>query len=200
MKARMAIEIGTRVSLRRYWGENCQGSKYSCHNAIIHLFDTNEMMNGKNENGEITYHNYGGNPEDYPEEKWATKCDCCGESVPNDAKKQVFNKRLYDTPSGELEPGCLYYAPWYDDVYWDNQNTPTLCAILPNGGHWVIDGRASNCTMPEDRTHRCWIRHGEPPNIHVDKNGNTCAAGGGSILHGDYHGFLHNGEFVQCLL
>lgn len=196
MKARFAKEVGTRVSLRRYWGDDCQG--HGCHNAMKHLFDTPEMLNGVDAEGKITYHRYGGDPEDYSE--WPTKCDHCGALVPEDAQKQVFNKRLYDTPSGELEPGCLYYAPWYDDVYWDNQNTPTLCAVLPNGGTWVIDGRASNCTMQNDRTHRCWVRHGDPEtgNIHVDKNGHTCQAGGGSILYGNYHGFLHNGHFTNA--
>jgi len=61
------------------------------------------------------------------------------------------------------------------------------------GGMWNIDSRASNCTLPDDNEHRCWIRHGEPPNVTVDKNGNTCQAGAGSIQCGDYHGFLQNG-------
>ena len=63
------------------------------------------------------------------------------------------------------------------------------------GGHWSIDNRASNCTMPEDNEHRCWCRHGtfgEP--LHVDKNGFTCQAGAGSIIIGDFHGFLHNNQ------
>jgi hypothetical protein len=70
--------------------------------------------------------------------------------------------------------------------------------VLPNGHIWDVDGRASNCDMKEDRTHRCWVRHGDPPNVHVDKNGHTCHAGAGSILSGNYHGFLHNGELTNC--
>jgi hypothetical protein len=203
MKARFAKEVGTRVSLRRYWGDaecpNCLGGgNRGYHNATKHLFDTPELLNGVDSEGNMTYNRFGGEPEDYTE--WPTKCDHCDAIAPEETKRQVFNKRLYNTPSGDLEPGCLYYAPWYDDVYWDNQSTPSLCAICPNGGHWVIDGRASNCTMPEDKTHRCWVRHGDPENgtIHVDKNGHTCAAGGGSIISGDYHGFLHNGEFTKA--
>lgn len=64
------------------------------------------------------------------------------------------------------------------------------------GGSWCIDSRASNCTMPYDYDHRCWIRHGEPPNVTVDKNGKTCAAGAGSIQCGNYHGFLQNGALT----
>jgi hypothetical protein len=55
--------------------------------------------------------------------------------------------------------------------------------------------QASNCTLPGDKKHHCWIRHGEVPNLTVDKAGVTCAAGAGSIQAGDYHGFLRNGEF-----
>jgi hypothetical protein len=32
----------------------------------------------------------------------------------------------------------------------------------------------------------------------VDKNGDTCAAGAGSILTPAWHGFLRNGELVAC--
>jgi hypothetical protein len=70
---------------------------------------------------------------------------------------------------------------------------PQLTVVCPNGGTWDIDSRASNCTMPYDYAHRCWIRHGEPPALTVDKAGVTCQAGAGSIQCGDYHGFLQNG-------
>ena len=48
------------------------------------------------------------------------------------------------------------------------------------------------------RPHKCWVRHGEPPNVHVDKNGVTCNAGAGSIAYPGFHGFLHNGHIVGC--
>jgi len=72
---------------------------------------------------------------------------------------------------------------------------PQLTVVCPNGSQWTIDSRASNCTMPYDYAHRCWVRHGDPLTepVTVDKNGLTCAAGGGSIQAGDYHGFLTNG-------
>jgi hypothetical protein len=47
------------------------------------------------------------------------------------------------------------------------------------------------------RPHKCWVRHGEPPNHTVDKRGNTCGAGAGSILSGSYHGFLRDGSFTE---
>lgn len=109
---------------------------------------------------------------------------------------------IWDTPSGLLEVGCLYYEmesseyPHFCSGHWTNCDGRHLYAVLPNKHHWDIDSRASNCGSPQDFIHRCWIRHGEPPNIHVDKDGLTCSAGAGSILSGDYHGFLHHGNFT----
>lgn len=126
-------------------------------------------------------------------------CDHCKQPFEADT-----GGRLYDTPSGELEPGCLF---WSNDIpenyYWDNHKGAHLCAILPNGHHWNIDSRASNCGKPKDRTHRCWVRVGEAPNVHIDKRGETCDAGAGSIWSNqgepdEWHGFLHHGEFKKC--
>lgn len=87
--------------------------------------------------------------------------------------------------------GTPYHRPGADGVH--------LCVRTP-GGTWEVDGRASNCTRPDDDAHRCWVRHGDvrAGEIHVDKNGDTCSAGAGSILQGGYHGFLHNSHLVQC--
>ena len=106
--------------------------------------------------------------------------------------------------------GALYYADWeHSDrtdtegrllwgFDWDNLYEPPLHVITP-GGEWNIDARASNCTMKNDRFHRCWVRHGLPPDVHVDKIGFTCGAGAGSIICGGYHGFLHNGKLTVTL-
>lgn len=48
------------------------------------------------------------------------------------------------------------------------------------------------------RPHKCWIRHGEPPDVNVDKAGVTCGAGAGSIMVPGYHGFLRNGYLTDC--
>lgn len=137
-------------------------------------------------------------PKDAP--LWPTTCGC-GFSFPEE-ERQMFTHRLYTTDTGVLTtladapPGALWVAWWMgNNCTWDNATEPPLLCKTP-GGDWNIDGRANNCTMPEDRLHRCWIRHGIPPNIHVDKNGLTCTAGAGSIQAGAYHGFLHNGELI----
>lgn len=69
------------------------------------------------------------------------------------------------------------------------------------GGHvWYIENRASNCTMKDDRNHRCWVRHGTVGDrLTVDKNGLTCQAGAGSFFMGpnnEWHGFLRRGKLT----
>jgi hypothetical protein len=214
IKARLIAEIGTRAWLRTYWDEyeagykaknkcpNAWGNgKPGCHDARVFLTKT-----PKNADWEL-----GGKSEDYEESRWPTKCENCGEPVPPlrrrnedgsgiEVVRHILHKRLYSTASGNPEIGDLYWANWYHENgekcwLWDNCTGAHLMAVLPNGREWDIDSRASNCTLPQDKLHRCWIRTGEPPMITAGKNGPTCSAGAGSILSGDYHGFLINGIF-----
>lgn len=73
------------------------------------------------------------------------------------------------------------------------------CRTL-NGRSWNIECRASNCTMPDDNDHRCWVRHGTVgERLTVDKNGLTCAAGAGSFFMGKnnaWHGFVRDGKLT----
>lgn len=124
---------------------------------------------------------------------------------------------------GEDEPWC--WTPWYRNVetgeevtgrelpvgaIWDQAKlSPAYAARagadgrylvckLPGGHHWSIDGRANNCGRPDDDVHRCWVRHGEAPALTVNKEGDTCVAGAGSIQVPDWHGFLRNGVLEEC--
>lgn len=127
------------------------------------------------------------------------------EEIQSSSRSQLY--RLPDgreVDSHELPPGALYDAHWLHECY-PMPDGICLAAVCPNGHTWIVDSRASNCTMPEDKVHRCWIRHGDPKtgNVHVDKDGCTCAAGAGSIMCGSdagtpghYHGHLHNGAFT----
>jgi hypothetical protein len=132
--------------------------------------------------------------------RWPSTCECGYAFDPKDIW-QHFHDRLYTDgtqfwPHRQLPVGAMYYAEWLPkDMYWDNKEDGNLYVVTP-GGEWCIDSRASNCTMPEDRLHRCWVRHGVPPDIHVDKAGNTCGAGAGSIALPTYHGFLHHGHLT----
>ena len=136
--------------------------------------------------------------------RWPKSCSACGFEFRPDDARQNFTSRIFQADDGrswpqrELPPGAMYYEDWMPrNFYWDNFEGPGhLIVILPNGIDWNIDSRASNCTLPKDRMHRCWIRTGEPPNVTAGKTGHTCAAGAGSILAGNYHGFLRNGELT----
>lgn len=101
-----------------------------------------------------------------------------------DTGEEMF---LADAP-----PGAMWDAYWMPSAM-RQADGRYLVVKLPNGHDWSIDSRASNCGRPDDDAHQCWVRHGEPPDITVDKNGDTCDAGAGSILSGDYHGFLRDG-------
>lgn len=141
---------------------------------------------------------------------WTGSCGYCGQTIPWERREPCTacdppcgeqrpvvrvaggTRAVYDTPDGELGPGAMYVAPCRACT-WHNCPGEHLHVVLPNGHHWDVDSRASNCTLPDDRTHRCWIREGEPPNVTAGKNGHTCTAGAGSIQSGDYHGFLQGG-------
>ena len=146
-------------------------------------------------------------------------CNYCGEDGGIQATTSTGMHSIWrraDTGETRDRPddfgvGAMYYADWECSERpldaqgrklwgwdWDNQFEPPLYVITP-GGPWCIDSRASNCTLKEDRMHRCWVRHGTPPNIHVDKAGVTCRAGAGSIICGKYHGFLHGGSLTNSL-
>lgn len=100
---------------------------------------------------------------------------------------------------GDIPPGAMWRATWLEDLgsgWWKGPDGQVWIVKTP-GGDWNIDSRASNCTMKDDNAHRCWVRHGTPPELTVDKNGLTCNAGAGSIQAGNWHGFLRNGFLVE---
>jgi len=94
----------------------------------------------------------------------------------------------------EAESGAM----WYSDFHpWKGPDRKSLAVRTP-GGDWLVDMPASNCAKKDDKAHKCWVRHGRPPEITVDKNGCTCSAGAGSIQIRGYHGFLRDGYLVSC--
>ncbi len=137
----------------------------------------------------------------YEDSRWPDRCECGRVFLPTD-EWQIFTDTIYRrVDTGEemslrtAPPGAMWDAWWHPD-YWKGPDGRSLVVMCPGGSEWNIDSKASNCTMKDDWVHRCWIRHGEPPNITVDKNGPTCAAGAGSIQTRNWHGFLRNGELV----
>ena len=140
--------------------------------------------------------------------RWPKVCDACKKpfiEMEMQAQEQIFTDAVLKTHWGERRtmrqwshvPGVMWDCTWYHDrLELLGPDGMSLMVVCPDGAYWHIDGPASNCTKKDDKVHKCWVRHGTPPNITVDKAGLTCAAGGGSIQTDHWHGFLRNGYFV----
>lgn len=209
-----------RVSLRRYRiraaGEVKCPLPHGYHDTLFPLRD--------HPRGTMSFLDAGEDPDlpsnDSPQ--WPTHCDC-GYAFQEEDERQVFVECLYVAPDGKLwtlstaPAGAMWDADWFakeDGTRYDWATGPdgiSLQVRLPNGNDWAVDAEASNCTRTQyekveggkrwtGRTHYCWVRTGDPRtgNVHVTKEGNTCAAGAGSILSGNYHGFLHHGELIPA--
>ena len=141
--------------------------------------------------------------EDYANDpRWPTQC-ACGEAFRDGDEVQVFPDRIYrrvDTGAEltlrEAPPGAMWDAEWRFEKGPDGRS---IMVRLPDGHDWCVDARASNCTLPKDDEHRCWLRTGELPRITVGKfapGQRTCSAGAGSIATPKWHGFLRDGRLV----
>ena len=185
-----------RRYLRRYArGSKCPGPM-GYHDAMVFLDEAEEIIgpDGYWKDSGQTASDFEGHP------LWPAHCTCGYEFQSTD-ERQLFSEHLYRrTDTGEemtlrdAPDGAMWNAFWMPSAEKQPDGRYIICRV-PNGHDWSIDGPASNCTRP-NKKHNCWVRHGEPPNLTVDKNGNTCAAGAGSILTKDWHGFLRNGELV----
>jgi hypothetical protein len=186
------------LSLRRYRASGddekskCP-SKYGYHTANVFIETVYEelgLAKAKKENLP---------PHDDP--RWPKFCRC-GYVFEESDHWQVFLEYLFKRSDTGQEvtirrapPGAMWNAHWmmHDGLHAGGDGRSMVVKCPPDGYEWHIDGRASNCDMKDDTKHRCWIRHGEPPFITVDKNGFTCGAGAGSIQTPSWHGFLKNG-------
>ena len=188
--------------LRRYSsGSKCSGPM-SYHDAMNFLDEGHEEIDPETrcwkDSGQ-TAADFKGHP------LWPTHCTCGYEFQEAD-ERQLFSSHIYrraDTGEEmtlrEAPDGAMWDAFWYpeESKTRGNDGRVIICRV-PNGHDWTIDGKATNCTRPDDFTHKCWIRHGEPPNLTVDKNGDTCGAGAGSVQTANWHGFLRGGELVNA--
>jgi hypothetical protein len=198
---------------RRYTSPNTPGlTKWDCstghHDAQVYVKTVEDPIDEERDR-----YRYSGDWRRYKDDpRWPTKCDKCDYSFSDSDERQEFTDPLYHDLQGKVytlrgrqpefcPPGILPATPgmmW--DAWWYSRKGPdglSLVVICPGGSEWMIDSRASNCTMKDDEVHRCWVRHGTPPELTVDKNGNTCAAGAGSIQTSNWHGFLRGGCLVE---
>ncbi len=180
-----------RESLRRY-GAKCSG-KYGYHDAEVVLGEK-VVLKGETCRDSVNV--------DKTDPRWPKRCEHCDYEFTDQDSWQHNLVRLYEGDGKkfvlqEAPVGAMWDATWYPESFGKGPDGIALVVKTP-GGEWHVDGRASNCTRREDDKHRCWVRHGSPKVgvIHVDKNGDTCSAGAGSIVCGSYHGFLHNGELT----
>jgi hypothetical protein len=149
-------------------------------------------------------------PADDP--RWPRLCSYCQYVFTDDDPKQTFYEEVYRAADGReftihpetgpqeappAPPGAMWHAYWLPTV-WRGEDGIALVVRLANGHDWIVDSVASNCDQ-RDRPHHCWVRHGDPRTepVTVDKDGDTCGAGAGSILAGDYHGFLRAGVLTS---
>lgn len=143
-------------------------------------------------------------PKDDP--RWPKRCAYCPYEFTETDHWQTNADELYmGAPDGilrtlrDLPIGALYDATWMNDLRrYTGADGISLHCVTP-GGVWCIDSIASNCTARDDEDHKCWCRHGDPRTepVTVDKSCKTCAAGGGSIQAGAYHGFLRGGVLAD---
>lgn len=108
-------------------------------------------------------------------------------------------KTLSDFPPGAMVRNHGYESTMLPEIIGvDGQSWSVKMPSSPEESPlmWHIDGQASNCTKKDDKIHKCWCRHGVAPRFTVDKNGNTCSAGAGSILVPGWHGFLRDGYLI----
>jgi hypothetical protein len=193
------------LGLRRYI-RRADGGGFTCedgfHSALVRIGEAPATFRDE-EHGRVLAAR---EPTPIDDPRWPTQC-ACGYQFTNDDHRQAdWQELLYrrsdtgeETTLRDAPPGASWDAWWMPSggTFGRGRGADGIFLIVrcPNGRDWHVDGRASNCGLPDDVTHRCWVRHGDPrqANVTVDKNGATCSAGAGSIQAGDYHGFLQNG-------
>ena len=190
-----------QLGLRRYrgTGEVCSG-RMGYHDAIVYTEIIERPAPGRGE--------YEPDlealkpPKEDP--RWPKNC-VCQEPFRDADQWQLWHERIWRrVDTGEemtirsAPAGAMWDAWWMSDC-WRGPDGLSICIRLPEDGEWMVDGPASNCNQKE-RPHHCWVRHGEPPNLTVDKGapGESCGAGAGSIQSKDFHALLVNGELIEC--
>jgi len=175
------------VHLRRYTQKGAACGKFGYHNATVLSHIDDEGVSRPATQAERL------------DDRWPRKCDHCEYVFKPDDECQWFQRSLWlrrDTfelvTMDDAPAGAMWLATWLQNRH----QQPSLC-VKTIGGVWNVDSPASNCTR-KGEPHDCWVRHGTPPEVTVDKQGDTCGAGSGSIIIGGWHGWLRNGWLETC--
>jgi hypothetical protein len=186
-------EFGLRRYSHAHTGFTCETGYHTATNIIGTVPDTRDEVSGQRT--EVPRDTDHGDP------RWPTHCECGYAFADEDHWQDWAESQYVRSDTGEVttlrkaEPGACWDAYWYKSLAgFRPPDDMVLVVKCPNGHDWIVDSQSSNCTR-KGEPHHCWVRHGDPREckVTVDKNGDTCAAGGGSILAGDYHGFLISG-------
>lgn len=195
--------------LRRYTSSHSnQNEQYKC--SVNGYHDTWTPIENGVEGDGITIDNY------KVDQRWPKTCLHCGYEFTNEERDnwQLFSDRIYRRiDNGEemtlrkAPDGAMWYADWM--IHGRALDHPDRTYIGPDGhclvvrvvgGHdWMVDAQASNCTLPDDKVHKCWCRSGDPMTgvVTVNKSCASCSAGAGSIQTSTWHGFLRDGMLVE---
>jgi len=213
-----------RVSLRRYAGQCPHGG---CHDTSVVIGEETVLAVDQAVTLSEISTTPAVDVIEPHDSRWPVLCSHCDYIFSSRDARQRKEERIYRrSDTGELITlkeaplGAMWYADAANEWYkrWKGSDGKSLIVRTP-GGDWAIDTRAANCdskcvcgvpyvqhnNVPckhyvDARPHNCWIRHGIPPLIHVDKNGKTCGAGAGSWIgyKDKWHGFLHDGVLISC--
>jgi hypothetical protein len=198
------------VGLRRYtsppWatGEP-RDCEHGWHDVLVYIGRDEAQFN------EHGYRDSWSEAPQHDDPRWPTRCERCDYVFTAEDTWQPWSELIYQQPGTGKEyvihsnPACSAQAVGAPqaapgacyDAWWYHRKGPdgiSLAVVLPNQNVWLVDSEANNCTR-KGESHYCWIRKGDPKagTVTVGKDGNTCAAGAGSIQSGEYHGFLQNG-------
>jgi hypothetical protein len=186
--------------LRRYRPDASCPGPMSYHNAMVPLDVIDETIDE-----DRRFHTQELPEQDHSSALWPTRCVCGYQFLESDEWQTFVTSIFRRIDNGQemtlrdAPVGAMWDAFWFHDhAPWCGSDGKALMCKLPGNHDWHIDGPSTNCPWKDSHpTHKCWVRHGVPPMLTVDKSGDTCPVGAGSIAIPGWHGFLRNGELVN---
>lgn len=205
-----------RIHLRRFcWDGNCPQHNGRAHRARVKIYEGPIGSVAERSIAET-------------DPRWPAACSCGYAFAAADQRVVDYDQLYKRGDTGQLlelheaPDGAIHRATWLEgNPEWCGPDGQSWICRVPSRHDWMIDSRASNCDSPcktcgvkysdhnkkkpcdryvDARPHKCWVRSGIAPALSAGKGakGQSCTAGGGSILTPEYHGHLVKGELVRC--